>query len=65
MTHLSNREIENMSAESRKLRLKELREEMLQLNSEKSLGGSPANMGAYRATGRSIARLLTKINEGA
>jgi ribosomal protein L29 len=50
-----------MGNDARKSRLKELREEMLQLNSEKSMGGTASNMGAYRATRRSIARLLTKM----
>ena len=63
MSHLPNREIDNMSQDARKSRLRELREEMLQLNSEKSMGGTASNMGAYRATRRSIARLLTKMHQ--
>ena len=43
-----------MSKEARESRLKELQEEMLQLRAEKALGGTPANMGAYKATRRSI-----------
>ena len=61
MSHVSNRDIDNMSAEARKTRLKELREEYLQLQSERSMGGTASNMGAYRATRRSIARLLTHM----
>ena len=38
MTHLSNREIDNMSDEARKKRLSELKEEMLQLRAEQALG---------------------------
>ena len=63
MSHVTNRDIDNMSAEARKSRLKELREEMLQLQSEKSMGGTASNMGAYRATRRSIARMLTRIHQ--
>ena len=63
MSHVSNRDIEAMGPEARHSRLQELREEMMQLNAEKSLGGNPANMGAYRATRRSIARMLTHMRK--
>ena len=36
---------------------------MLQLQSEKSMGGTAANMGAYKATRRSIARMLTRMHQ--
>ena len=62
MSYVSNREIASMSKEARESRLKELQEEMLQLRAEKALGGTPANMGAYKATRRSIARLKTHMN---
>ncbi|MAS63275.1 MAG: 50S ribosomal protein L29 [Euryarchaeota archaeon] len=61
MTHLHQREIDSMSEEARSSRLKELQEELLQLRAELSLGGRPSNMGAFRTTRRSIARLKTKI----
>ena len=63
MTHLKSREIDNMSDEARQSRLIELREELLQLRAQQALGGSASNMGAYKSTRRSIARLLTKMNE--
>ena len=63
MTHLSNREIDNMSEEARKKRLSELKEEMLQLRAEQALGGSASNPGAYKQVKRSIARLKTKMHE--
>ncbi len=63
MTHLKSREIDNMSDEARESRLLELREELLQLRAQQALGGSASNMGAYKSTRRSIARLLTKRNE--
>ena len=63
MTHLSAREIDNMSSEARKQRLLEMQEEMMQLRAEQALGGSASNMGAYKQVRRSIARLLTKMNE--
>ena len=50
MSYVSNREIAAMSAEAREARLLELQEELLQLRAEKSLGGTPASIGAYKAT---------------
>ena len=65
MSYVSNREIAAMSAEAREeARLLELQEELLQLRAEKSLGGTPASIGAYKATRRSIARLKTHMNNG-
>lgn len=61
MTHVSNREIASMSAEALADRLEELQEELLQLRAEQSLGGTPSNMGAFKATRRSIARIKTKM----
>ncbi|CAI8266969.1 MAG: 50S ribosomal protein L29 [Methanobacteriota archaeon] len=63
MTHLHQRDIDSMSDEARVSRLKELQEELLQLRAELSLGGRPSNMGAFRTTRRSIARLKTKMQE--
>ena len=63
MTHVKSREIDNMSDEAREARLLELREDLLQLRAQQALGGSASNLGAYKATRRSIARLLTKMNE--
>ncbi|MCS5534700.1 MAG: 50S ribosomal protein L29 [Candidatus Poseidoniales archaeon] len=63
MTHVRSRDIDNMSDEARESRLLELREDLLQLRAQQALGGSASNLGAYKATRRSIARLLTKMNE--
>ena len=63
MSHLKSRDIDKMSDEAREARLLELREELLQLRAQQALGGSASNLGAYKATRRSIARLLTKMNE--
>jgi len=63
MTHVKSRDIDNMSDEVRESRLLELREDLLQLRAQQALGGSASNLGAYKATRRSIARLLTKMNE--
>ena len=63
MTHVSAKEIDEMNQEQRETALEELRDEMLQLRSQQALGGSASNSGAYKQTRRSIARLLTKINQ--
>ena len=63
MPHVRSRDIDKMSDEARDARLLELREELLQLRAQQALGGSASNLGAYKATRRSIARLLTKMNE--
>ncbi len=61
MTHVSSREIASMSADALKDRLTELQEELLQLRAEQSLGGTPSNMGAFKACRRSIARIKTQM----
>ena len=62
MRHVRNRDIAAMSQEALESRLLELQEELLQLQAEKALGGTPSNIGAYKATRRSIARLKTHLN---
>jgi len=63
MSHTKSRDIDSMSPEQRQEMLEELREEMLQLRSQQALGGSASNSGAYKQTRRSIARLLTRMNQ--
>ena len=63
MSHVSNREIASMSKDARESRLLELQEELLQLRAEQALGGTPSNIGAYKATRRSIARLKTHMSQ--
>ena len=63
MTHVSPRDIETMNPEQRVRALEELRDELLQLRAQQALGGSLSNSGSYKQTRRSIARLLTKINQ--
>ena len=62
MSYVSNREIASMSEEAIESRLLELQEELLQLRAEQALGGTPSNIGAYKATRRSIARIKTNLN---
>ena len=62
MSPVSHRELEALGEEARHARLLDLREEMMQLNAEKSLGGHPSNIGAYKATSRSISRMLTHMH---
>ena len=63
MSHISSKEIDEMSSAQRTIALQELRDEMLQLRSQQALGGSASNAGAYKQTRRSIARLLTKMKQ--
>ena len=63
MSHISSKEIDEMSSEQRDIALQELRDEMLQLRSQQALGGSASNAGAYKQTRRSIARLRTKMKQ--
>ncbi|MEE3270002.1 MAG: 50S ribosomal protein L29 [Candidatus Thermoplasmatota archaeon] len=63
MSHIRSRDIDSMNPEQRQEMLEELREEMLQLRSQQALGGSSSNSGAYKQTRRSIARLLTRMNQ--
>ncbi len=62
MSHVRNRDIASMSHEALGARLLELQEELLQLQAEKALGGTPSNMGAYKATRRSIARIKSYLH---
>ncbi len=61
MSHVRNRDIAAMSREALEARLIELQDELLQLRAEKALGGTPSNMGAYKATRRSIARIKSHL----
>jgi len=63
MSYVSNREIASMSKDARESRLLELQEELLQLRAEQALGGTPSNIGAYKATRRSITRLKTHMSQ--
>ena len=63
MSLIRSRDIETMSPEKREEMLEELREELLQLRAQLALGGSVSNSGAYKQTRRSIARMLTRINQ--
>jgi len=63
MSHVNSKEIDEMNQEQREITLVELRDEMLQLRAQQALGGSASNAGAYKQTRRSIARLLTKMNQ--
>jgi ribosomal protein L29 len=62
MSHVRNRDIAAMSHEALESRLLELQEELLQLQAEKALGCTPSNMGAYKATRRSIARIKSYLH---
>ncbi|MCH1591861.1 MAG: 50S ribosomal protein L29 [Candidatus Thalassarchaeaceae archaeon] len=63
MSHVSSRDIESMSSEQLHRTLEDLKDELLQLRGQQALGGSSSNSGSYKQTRRSIARVLTKINQ--
>ncbi|MEC8874148.1 MAG: 50S ribosomal protein L29 [Candidatus Thermoplasmatota archaeon] len=63
MTHVSSKDIGEMNQSQREETLAELLDEMLQLRSQQALGGSASNPGSYKQTRRSIARMLTKMNQ--
>ncbi|HJN54903.1 MAG TPA: 50S ribosomal protein L29 [Candidatus Poseidoniales archaeon] len=63
MTYLGPREIREMSKDERERRFDELQEEMLQLRAQRSLGGATSNYGDFKATQRTIARMLTIMKE--
>ena len=63
MSHISSKEIDEMTQEQMDITLVELRDEMMQLRAQQALGGSSSNSGAYKQTRRSIARLLTKMKQ--
>ena len=55
--------VDEMKQQERETTLEDLRDEMLQLRSQQARGGSASNSGSYKQTRRSIARLLTKMNQ--
>ena len=63
MSHISPRDIETMSSEQLHRTLDDLKDELLQLRAQQALGGSSSNSGSHKQTRRSIARILTKINQ--
>ena len=63
MTHVSSKDIGEMNQSQREETLAELLDEMLQLRSQQALGGSASNPGSYKQPRRSIARMLTKMNQ--
>jgi len=57
------REIREMTPEEREKKLRELREELMHERGISAMGGSPPSPGRMRKLRRTIARLLTVINE--
>ena len=63
MTYLSNRDVNKMSGEEKRKRLQELKRELMELSAQRAMGGSQSNFGDFKATRRSIARLITHIGQ--
>ena len=63
MTLIRSREIREMSAEDKDLKLKELLNELMHERGVAAMGGAPPNPGKIRALRTSIARIHTIIRE--
>lgn len=63
MPLLKAEEIREMSESEREDKLKELRDELLHERGQAAMGGAPESPGRIRALRKSIARLLTVMNE--
>ena len=63
MAVLKNKDIREMTAEERKNRLKELKEELMHERGVAAMGGAPTSPGKIRAVRTSIARLRTIMKE--
>ena len=59
----SVKELRAMNEEALKNRLAEMRKELMKYNSQISVGTTPKSPGAVRRAKRSVARILTLINE--
>jgi large subunit ribosomal protein L29 len=63
MSLIRSKEIRDMSAEEREVKLKELRDELMHEKGVAAMGGAPPNPGKIRALRTSVARMLTIIRE--
>lgn len=59
MPTLKSSEIREMSAEDRKKKLHELRDELMHERGVSAMGGAPANPGRTKVLRKSIAKILT------
>ena len=63
MAILRTNEIRQMNTDERKAKLAELRNELLHERGVAAMGGAPVSPGKIRALRKSIARILTVMNE--
>lgn len=63
MSLIKAEEIREMSEEERKVKLKELRDELMHEKGIAAMGGAPPNPGRIKALRISIARMLTVMRE--
>jgi len=63
MAVLKAKEIREMSKDERRVKLKEMRDELMHEKGVSAMGGSPPSPGKIRALRISIARILTVMNE--
>jgi large subunit ribosomal protein L29 len=60
---LNMRVLREMSPEDRKVKLKEMRDELMHQRGLAAMGGAPPSPGKIRAMRTTVARLLTIMNE--
>lgn len=60
---MKTREIRNLTPEERKEKLEELKNELMHERGVAAMGGSPPSPGKIRQLRRSVARLLTVMQE--
>jgi large subunit ribosomal protein L29 len=63
VTQLNMRVLREMSPEDRKVKLKEMRDELMHQRGLAAMGGAPPSPGKIRAMRTTVARLLTIMNE--
>ena len=63
VSQLNTRAIREMSAEERRAKLKDMREELMNARGQSAMGGAAKNPGKIRALRTAVARLLTIMKE--
>ena len=63
VSQLNTRAIREMSAEERKAKLKETRDDLMNARGQSAMGGAAKNPGKIRALRTAVARLMTIMRE--
>lgn len=59
---IKNKEIQQMEKAQLESKLKELKKELMKINTQKSTGSNPENPGKIKQIKKTIARMLTTLN---